>query len=64
MGGVSRRAAPSAHTPAPAPRAGVRARGANVVGEPREAWGRLRVAYLRDPEGNLIELQQWLVTRA
>ena len=24
---------------------------------------RIRVAYLRDPEGNLLELQQWLATR-
>jgi len=37
----------------------VRARGAAVVKEPSDAWGRLRVAYLRDPDGNLIELQQW-----
>ena len=35
-------------------------RGANVVRQPREAWGRLLVAYVRDPEGNLIEFQQWL----
>jgi len=26
--------------------------------------GRIRVAYLRDPEGNLLELQQWLTTQA
>ena len=32
----------------------------NVVREPGEAWGRLLVAYVRDPEGNLIEFQQWL----
>ncbi len=25
---------------------------------------RIKVAYLRDPEGNLLELQQWLVTRS
>src|SRR6185295_16307985 len=26
--------------------------------------GRVKVAYVRDPEGHLIELQQWLVTRS
>ena len=41
----------------------IAARGAVLLGEPTEMWGRLRVAYLRDPEGNLIELQQWLVSR-
>jgi catechol 2,3-dioxygenase-like lactoylglutathione lyase family enzyme len=25
---------------------------------------RVKVAYLRDPEGNLLELQQWLTTRS
>jgi lactoylglutathione lyase len=39
---------------------GLRSRGANIVRDPQDAWGRLRVAYLRDPEGNLLELQQWL----
>lgn len=38
------------------------ARGAEFSHEPRNEWGRLRVAYLKDPEGNLLELQQWLVT--
>ncbi len=38
-----------------------RSRGGQIVREPADAWGRLRAAYLRDPEGNLIELQQWLV---
>ncbi len=37
-----------------------RARGATFLGEPKTAWGRLRLIYLRDPEQNLIELQQWL----
>jgi predicted enzyme related to lactoylglutathione lyase len=37
-------------------------RGAALLGEPSVMWERLRVAYLRDPEGNLIELQQWLGT--
>ena len=40
--------------------AAVTARGATLLGEPTLMWERLRVAYLRDPEGNLIELQQWL----
>lgn len=39
------------------------ARGAELVSDPTVMWERLRVAYLRDPEGNLIELQQWLATR-
>lgn len=26
--------------------------------------GRVKVSYLRDPEGHLIELQQWLVTQS
>jgi lactoylglutathione lyase len=25
---------------------------------------RIKVSYVRDPEGHLIELQQWLVTRS
>jgi catechol 2,3-dioxygenase-like lactoylglutathione lyase family enzyme len=35
----------------------IRARGANIIGEPRSRpdWG-IRVAYLRDPDGNLIEI--------
>ena len=36
------------------------ARGAAFLGEPTTAWGRLRLVHLRDPEQNLIELQQWL----
>jgi lactoylglutathione lyase len=43
--------------------AGLRQRGAHVEKEAQERWGRVRVAYLRDPEGNLIELQQWLAQR-
>ena len=38
----------------------LRARGAIFEGEPTTAWGRLRLIHLRDPEQNLIELQQWL----
>ncbi|MGC4086363.1 MAG: VOC family protein [Polyangiaceae bacterium] len=37
----------------------LRSRGALIQREPADAWGRMRVAYVRDPEGNLIELQQW-----
>jgi len=33
-------------------------RGARWVAGPQPRWG-MRVAYLRDPEGNLIEFQQW-----
>jgi catechol 2,3-dioxygenase-like lactoylglutathione lyase family enzyme len=33
------------------------------IDQPRDVWGRLRVAYLKDPEGNLIELQQWLLAQ-
>ncbi|HEX4224481.1 MAG TPA: VOC family protein [Pseudonocardiaceae bacterium] len=36
------------------------ARGATVIAGPVEFGGRTRNAYLRDPEGNLIEIQQWL----
>jgi predicted enzyme related to lactoylglutathione lyase len=35
-------------------------RGARVLAGPVDYDGRLRCAYLRDPEGNLIELQEWL----
>jgi lactoylglutathione lyase len=41
--------------------AALRARGAAFVTEPTTAWGRLKLVHLRDPEQNLIELQQWLV---
>lgn len=39
----------------------LRVRGANPLAEPTVQWGRMKVAYLRDPEQNLIELQQWLL---
>jgi len=42
----------------------LRARGATFVTEPMTAWGRLKLVHLRDPEQNLIELQQWLALRA
>ncbi|TDQ05390.1 VOC family protein [Labedaea rhizosphaerae] len=38
-------------------------RGAGHITAPVELDGRIRCAYLRDPERNLIELQQWLVAR-
>jgi predicted enzyme related to lactoylglutathione lyase len=41
----------------------VTGRGAQVVAGPVTFGGRTRNAYLRDPEGNLIELQQWLTVR-
>jgi lactoylglutathione lyase len=43
---------------------GIERRGGVVLDGPRTRWERLRVAYLRDPEGNVIELQQWLDTRS
>ena len=43
--------------------ASVTARGATLIAEPSVMWERLRVAYLRDPEGNLVELQEWLASR-
>jgi catechol 2,3-dioxygenase-like lactoylglutathione lyase family enzyme len=41
----------------------VRARGAEVLAGPVDFGGRVLGAYLRDPEGNLIEIQQWLQVR-
>ncbi|HJP76756.1 MAG TPA: VOC family protein [Pseudonocardiaceae bacterium] len=41
----------------------VAGRGAQVVAGPVTFGDRTRNAYLRDPEGNLIELQQWLTVR-
>jgi catechol 2,3-dioxygenase-like lactoylglutathione lyase family enzyme len=38
----------------------LRERGVLPLSEPTVQWGRMKVAYLRDPEQNLIELQQWL----
>lgn len=39
----------------------LRTRGAQFLTEPTTAWGRIKLAHLRDPERNLIELQQWLL---
>ncbi len=44
--------------------AGLRERGAEIASGPVVFGDRIRCAYLRDPEGNLIEIQQWLVTRS
>ncbi|MEU9244654.1 VOC family protein [Streptomyces sp. NPDC048385] len=40
------------------------ARGAVLVHEPAPMTERMRVAHLKDPEGNLVELQEWLLPRA
>nr|WP_246462098.1 VOC family protein [Nocardia transvalensis] len=40
------------------------ARGAEIAAGPVEFGGRVRCAYLRDPEGTLLEIQQWLATRS
>jgi len=40
--------------------AGLHAHGVQLLAEPSTQWGRLKVAYLRDPERNLLELQEWL----
>lgn len=42
--------------------AGVAARGGRVVAGPLAQGDRIRAAYLRDPDGNLVEIQQWLAT--
>lgn len=44
--------------------ADVAGRGGAVVAGPFEQDGRVRTAYLRDPAGNLTEIQQWLATRS
>ncbi|MFB7552826.1 VOC family protein [Streptomyces sp. NPDC056154] len=38
-------------------------RGAEFTRDPGPMGERIRVAYLEDPEGNLIELQEWLASR-
>jgi predicted enzyme related to lactoylglutathione lyase len=38
-------------------------RGATVLHGPVSLTDRLRVAHLKDPEGNLVELQEWLLLR-
>ncbi|MBF6331704.1 VOC family protein [Nocardia transvalensis] len=44
--------------------AAVRERGAEIACGPLAFGDRIRCAYLRDPEENLIEIQQWLATRS
>ncbi|MCM6773622.1 VOC family protein [Nocardia sp. CDC159] len=44
--------------------AGLRERGAEIAFGPVVFGDRIRCAYLRDPEENLIEIQQWLSTRS
>ncbi|GAA3884950.1 VOC family protein [Streptomyces lacrimifluminis] len=39
------------------------ARGADFTRAPGPMGDRMRVAYLADPEGNLVELQEWLAPR-
>ncbi|MEW2166137.1 VOC family protein [Streptomyces sp. NPDC007084] len=39
------------------------ARGATVLHGPAPLTDRMRVAHLKDPEGNLVELQEWLLLR-
>ncbi|MFI9805666.1 VOC family protein [Streptomyces sp. NPDC052301] len=41
----------------------ITARGATLLHGPAPMTDRMRVAHLRDPEGNLVELQQWLLLR-
>ncbi|MCX4762076.1 VOC family protein [Streptomyces sp. NBC_01275] len=41
--------------------AGVVSRGGVLVHGPVPMTDRMRVAHLRDPEGNLVELQEWLL---
>jgi len=39
----------------------ITSRGATLLHGPAPMTDRLRVAHLKDPEGNLVELQQWLL---
>ncbi|MFD8899260.1 MULTISPECIES: VOC family protein [Streptomyces] len=41
----------------------ITARGAALVHGPAPMTDRMRVAHLQDPEGNLVELQEWLALR-
>ncbi|WP_333775165.1 VOC family protein [Streptomyces sp. IBSBF 3136] len=38
-------------------------RGATVLHGPAPMTDRMRVAHLKDPEGNMVELQEWLLLR-
>ncbi|MER7196638.1 extradiol dioxygenase [Streptomyces sp. CB01635] len=39
------------------------ARGAEILHGPAPMTDRMRVAHLKDPEGNIVELQEWLLMR-
>ncbi|MFJ3619629.1 VOC family protein [Streptomyces iakyrus] len=41
----------------------IRMRGATVLHGPAPMTDRMRVAHLKDPEGNVVELQEWLLLR-
>ncbi|WP_328747426.1 VOC family protein [Streptomyces sp. NBC_00285] len=41
----------------------ITARGATLLRGPVPMTERMRVAHLKDPEGNLVELQEWLLLR-
>ncbi|MCX4880715.1 VOC family protein [Streptomyces sp. NBC_00847] len=41
----------------------IAARGAGLVHGPAPMTDRMRVAHLKDPEGNVVELQEWLLLR-
>ncbi|MGW3492264.1 VOC family protein [Streptomyces sp. NPDC001020] len=43
---------------------GITTRGATLLHGPAPMTDRMRVAHLKDPEGNLVELQQWLLLRS
>ncbi|MEV5786321.1 VOC family protein [Streptomyces sp. NPDC052287] len=43
--------------------AGVVSRGGVIAHGPAPMTDRMRVAHLKDPEGNLVELQEWLLLR-
>ncbi|MET8162706.1 VOC family protein [Streptomyces sp. NPDC005329] len=41
----------------------ITARGATLIHGPAPMGDRMRAAHLKDPEGNLVELQEWLLLR-
>jgi len=41
----------------------ITSRGASLLREPAPMTDRMRAAHLKDPEGNLVELQEWLLLR-
>ncbi|MEW2508895.1 VOC family protein [Streptomyces sp. NPDC046870] len=41
----------------------ITARGATLLHGPAPMTDRMRVAHVKDPEGNLVELQEWLLLR-